>query len=190
MLPASTPNTTLLGEVLPAEPGCPVSAAGDPEGCYYTLNALVERGIGVADWPIQPYFVYDSRLSGTSQHGVLWLGGEYEEENDWIPVFAELVSNGGDASQPWCCPAPSPEQTPRPPLRAWGGPALLSPKRLGGQQSSIYHWRGSQGTRIRRDVFDPEDLSRGRPGSLLFQQYRRQLTELRPQWTATSARHL
>ena len=39
---------------------------------------------------MQPYFVYDSRLTGTSQHGVLWKGGEYEEESGWVPVFAEL----------------------------------------------------------------------------------------------------
>ena len=50
-------------------PGCP-----DPDGCYYILNGLVERGTGETDLPIQPYFVYDSRLSGTSQHGALWLG--------------------------------------------------------------------------------------------------------------------
>lgn len=67
-------------------PGCP-----DPDGCYYTLNG---RATGAADLPIQPYFVYDSRLSGTSQHGVLWRGGSYEEERGWRPVVAELVSNG------------------------------------------------------------------------------------------------
>jgi len=74
-------------------PGCP-----HPGGCYYTLNGLVERGTGTADLPIHPYFIYDSRLSGTSQHGVLWMGGVYAEEDGWIPVIAELVSNGGDFS--------------------------------------------------------------------------------------------
>ncbi|MCP3974831.1 MAG: DUF11 domain-containing protein, partial [bacterium] len=87
------------GDLLaPGEPGCPDPAAGEPEGCYYTLNDLAERGTGVADRAIQPYFIYDSRLSGTSQHGVLWMGGEYDEDSDWVPVFAELVSNGGDGS--------------------------------------------------------------------------------------------
>ncbi len=81
------------GEVLALDPGCP-----DPEGCYYTLNGLVERGTGSADLPIQPYLIYDSRLAGTSQHGVLWMGGTYDEETEWVPVIAELVSNGGDGS--------------------------------------------------------------------------------------------
>jgi uncharacterized repeat protein (TIGR01451 family) len=80
------------GDALPSTPGCP-----DPVGCYYTLNGLVERS-GAGDLPIQPFFVYDSRLSGTSQHGVLWKGGEYEEESGWKPLIGELVSNGGDGS--------------------------------------------------------------------------------------------
>lgn len=84
------------GTVIPAgTPGCPDSAA---DGCYYTLNGLVERSTGAGDLPIQPYFIYDSRLSGTSQHGVLWLGGTYEQETGWRPVVGELVSNaaGGE----------------------------------------------------------------------------------------------
>ncbi len=81
------------GESLGPSPGCP-----DPDGCYYTLNGLVERGTGTPDLPIQPYFTYDSRLSGTSQHGALWVGGTYDEEDGWIPVIAELMSNGGDFS--------------------------------------------------------------------------------------------
>lgn len=92
------------GEVLANDPGCPAPAPGEPEGCYYTLNGLVERSTGVSDHPIQPYFIYDSRLSGTSQHGVLWMGGGYEEESDWIPVIAELVSNGGDGSDHGAAP--------------------------------------------------------------------------------------
>jgi len=81
------------GTHLPGGPGCP-----DPNGCYYTLNGLVDRGTGSADLPIQPYVIYDSRLSGTSQHGVLWKGGTYDEEPGWTPVIAQLVSNGGDGS--------------------------------------------------------------------------------------------
>ncbi len=73
--------------------GCP-----DPNGCYYTLNNLVERSTGASDLPVQPYFIYDSRLSGTSQHGVLWKGGVYDQESNWVPIFAELQSNGGDGS--------------------------------------------------------------------------------------------
>ncbi|HEX7183099.1 MAG TPA: kelch repeat-containing protein, partial [Thermoanaerobaculia bacterium] len=62
--------------------GRPVSAAGCPApatGCYYTLNGVTGGGTGTTDLPIQPYFVYDSRLSGTSQHGALWTGGTYVE---------------------------------------------------------------------------------------------------------------
>lgn len=81
------------GESLPLTPGCP-----DPNGCYYTLNGTFDRGTGSGDLPIQPYLIFDSRLSGTSQHGVLWRGGTYDEEPGWIPVIAELVSNGGDGS--------------------------------------------------------------------------------------------
>jgi hypothetical protein len=81
------------GAVLAAGPGCP-----DANGCYYTLNGLVDRGTGSGDLPIQPYLIYDSRLSGSSQHGVLWKGGVYDEESGWRPVIAELVSNGGDGS--------------------------------------------------------------------------------------------
>ncbi len=81
------------GGQLPAGSGCP-----DVNGCYYTLNGLVDRGTGSADLPIEPYAIYDSRLSGTSQHGVLWKGGTYDEESGWKPVIAQLVSNGGDGS--------------------------------------------------------------------------------------------
>jgi hypothetical protein len=72
--------------------GCP-----DSNGCYYTLNGLAT---GSTDLPAQPYFIYDSRLSGTSQHGVLWKGGTYDQESGWKPVFSELLSTkgGGDGS--------------------------------------------------------------------------------------------
>jgi hypothetical protein len=81
------------GTVLAAGNGCP-----DDNGCYYTLNGLVDRSTGSGDLPIQPYLVYDSRLAGTSQHGVLWKGGTYDQESGWKPIFAQLVSNGGDGS--------------------------------------------------------------------------------------------
>ncbi len=81
------------GTLLAAGAGCP-----DANGCYYTLNGLVDRGTGSGDLPIQPYLIYDSRLAGTSQHGVLWKGGTYDEESNFTPVIAQLVSNGGDGS--------------------------------------------------------------------------------------------
>jgi len=83
-----------LGDELPDDG----SGCADPNGCYFTLNGLVERATGSTDLPLQPYFIYDSRLSGTSQHGVLWKGGQFQEESGWVPVVAELASNGGDFS--------------------------------------------------------------------------------------------
>jgi hypothetical protein len=73
--------------------GCP-----DSNGCYYTLNGLVDRATGSSDLPIEPYLIYDSRLSGTSQHGIVWKGGTYDEESGWTPVIAQLISNGRDGS--------------------------------------------------------------------------------------------
>lgn len=60
------------------------------DGCFYTLNGLAT---GQADLPVQPYFVYRSRLSGTSQHGVLWKGATYQEETGWNELRAVLQSN-------------------------------------------------------------------------------------------------
>jgi len=94
------------GDVVGSTPGCPAPAPGEPSGCYYTLNGLVERATGAGDLPIQPYFIFDSRLSGTSQHGVLWRGGEYDEESGWLPVIGELISNdaGGVGTDPGSAP--------------------------------------------------------------------------------------
>jgi hypothetical protein len=85
--------------------GCP---RDEPDGCYYTLDGLAT---GMSDQPIQPYFVYDSRLDGTSQHGVLWLGGTFVEERGWRPVIAELISNGGSGSNHGSLPR---HDTPKP----------------------------------------------------------------------------
>jgi len=81
------------GEVVET-PGCP-----HEDGCYYTIfNGQVETSTGASDVPLQPMLLYDSRLAGTSQHGVLWKGGIYAEEDGWKAVIGELVSNGGDGS--------------------------------------------------------------------------------------------
>ncbi|MCP4659771.1 MAG: DUF11 domain-containing protein, partial [bacterium] len=92
-------------------PGCPDPEPPDEEGCngcYYTLNGLEVRTMGatgVSDLPLQPYFTYDSRLAGTSQHGVLWMGGVYQEDRNWMPILGELVSNGDDSnSDPYPTP--------------------------------------------------------------------------------------
>lgn len=64
-----------------------------PKGCYDTLLGLGSRGIGQIDQPIEPFFVFDSRLAGTSQHGVLWLGGEFVQEEGWKPIFSVPQTN-------------------------------------------------------------------------------------------------
>lgn len=98
---------TAAGEVVALGiEGCPPPPAGEPPGCYYTLNGLAT---GEGDLPVEPFLFEDSRLAGTSQHGVLWKGGSYEEETAWVPLFAQLVSNGG--------PIPLPSSLP--PRRAW-----------------------------------------------------------------------
>ncbi len=75
---------------LPAEPDDRLEC----EGCYYTLNGLVEQTSGESDLPVQPYFAYDPHLSGVIQQGVLWKGGIYRQEEDWVPVFGTLSSEG------------------------------------------------------------------------------------------------
>ena len=85
-----------MGQTIDVE-GCP-----DAAGCYYTLGSL--GPLIETDHPLQPYFLYSSQLAGTSQHGVLWKGGIYEQETGWIPVFAELTSNGGDGSDHGAAP--------------------------------------------------------------------------------------
>ncbi|MCP4590183.1 MAG: hypothetical protein GY842_05535, partial [bacterium] len=74
----------------PPDAGCPDPPEGESEGCYYTLSGL---STDAADLPIQPLLAYDSRLSETSLHGVLWKGGTYREEGTWSPVVARLASN-------------------------------------------------------------------------------------------------
>jgi hypothetical protein len=85
--------------------GCPLD---EPDGCYYTLDGLAT---GMSDQPIQPYFIFNSSLERTSQHGVLWLGGTFVEETGWKPVIAELISNGGSGSNHGSLPR---HDTPKP----------------------------------------------------------------------------
>ena len=82
------------------EPGCPEVGEGTDgdgnhveQGCYYRLNG---QSTDESDRPIEPYLLFDSRLSGTSQHGILWTGAEYTQQAGWNPLMAENKSNGGD----------------------------------------------------------------------------------------------
>lgn len=74
--------------------GC-VTLPGEPEGCYYALNG---QTTSTADLPLEPMFIEDSRLDGTNQRGVLWMGGRYVEEEQWTPLIGQLISNGGELS--------------------------------------------------------------------------------------------
>ncbi|MBN2382802.1 IPT/TIG domain-containing protein [bacterium] len=56
-----------------------------PDGSYYTLNSKASSEVGDS---IQPQFVYDSSLSGTEAHGVLFTSGTYTSESGFDPVVA------------------------------------------------------------------------------------------------------
>ncbi len=96
--PGTTPDCT-GGDCEPGFTVCPAAGCDHEDGCYFTLNGLVERSSSVVDVPLQPYLLFDSRLAGTSQHGVLWKGGVYQEESGWKPVFAQVASNEPENAQ-------------------------------------------------------------------------------------------
>jgi hypothetical protein len=56
-----------------------------PDGAYYTLNGRSSGEVGDA---IQPHFAYNSYLSGTNAHGVIFTGGSYTSESPFDPVIA------------------------------------------------------------------------------------------------------
>lgn len=58
----------------------------DDLGDYYSLNNTISIEGGDA---IQPLFVYNSTLSGTTPHGVLFTGGPYSEIPGFDPVVSE-----------------------------------------------------------------------------------------------------
>lgn len=58
------------------------------KGAFYTLNGIYATETG---HPHQPKFVFDSTLSGTAVHSVLFTGGTYREQNDH-PVFDPVVA--------------------------------------------------------------------------------------------------
>ena len=75
--------------------GCPTPPPGGAPGCYYALNGATTSE---TDLPLMPYLVLNSRVSSTSQHGVLFKGGAYRLDRPWVPIFGALASNGGDSS--------------------------------------------------------------------------------------------
>ncbi|MEO0263428.1 MAG: IPT/TIG domain-containing protein, partial [candidate division WOR-3 bacterium] len=64
-----------------------------PDGDYYTLNGRASGETGDA---IQPHFVYNSYLSGTKAHGIIFAGGSYSEESPFDPVIAVPRSTNTD----------------------------------------------------------------------------------------------
>jgi len=58
-------------------------------GSYYKLNGRASGEVGDT---IQPHFVYNSYLSGTLAHGVLFTGGAYTGESPFNPVIATPAS--------------------------------------------------------------------------------------------------
>jgi hypothetical protein len=87
-----------------------------PNGNYYTLNDLASGETGDA---IQPKFVYDSYLSGTKPHGVLFTGGSYTSE-----AFTPLAAVPKSTNDPNTGPGPLPSGSGfTPNLRASAGSA-------------------------------------------------------------------
>jgi subtilisin-like proprotein convertase family protein/N-acetylneuraminic acid mutarotase len=99
-----------------------------PDGSYFQLNGQSSAEAGDA---VQPHFVYDSRLSGTAGHGVIFTGGSYSlypATGSWDPVVAVPRSTNYDLGE---------GQEPR--IRAmtpavnvsWGAQATRAPKGVG-----------------------------------------------------------
>ena len=53
------------------------------DGGYYSLNGKTSGEVGDT---LQPLFIFDSRLSGTVNHGVLFTGGHFTVEESFNPV--------------------------------------------------------------------------------------------------------
>jgi hypothetical protein len=62
-------------------------------GSYYKLNGQASGEVGET---LQPHFVYNSYLSGTLAHGVLFTGGTYTSESPFDPVVAAPASTAYD----------------------------------------------------------------------------------------------
>ncbi|MBN2383333.1 choice-of-anchor D domain-containing protein [bacterium] len=67
-----------------------------PDGDYYELNGQSSGEVGQT---IQPHFVYDSNLSGTVAHGVIFRGGTYTLNSSFNPVIAVPRSTNPDLGE-------------------------------------------------------------------------------------------
>ena len=63
------------------------------EGDYYTLNGRSSGEIGDT---LQPMFMYNSQLSDTACHGVIFTGGDFTSEGGFVPVVGVPMSNNED----------------------------------------------------------------------------------------------
>ena len=126
---------------------------------------------GAGDLPIQPYFVYDSRLSGTSQHGVLWKGGTLRR-GDGLGAGdrASWSSNGGDGSNHGSSAAGSDDAADGAADGAGGGPGRVPAERPGAEQPGGGGGRVGDGPGDAA-VHDRADVPGGGPGGLLLQQH-------------------
>src|SRR6185436_9321245 len=85
-----------------------------PDGQYFTLNG---QSSGETGEPIQPHFAYDSALSGTVSHGVIFTGGSYTVTPNFDPVIAVPRSTNTDNGEG---PIPA-RRTWTPSMRSSGG---------------------------------------------------------------------
>jgi len=81
--------------------GAPYARTDTAQGSYYQLNGEAN---GETDEPIQPRFLYDSKLSGTVVHGTLFTGGNFREVTSFTPAIAVPVSNNSTST-----PSPAPK---------------------------------------------------------------------------------
>ena len=86
-LPPGVTELTLNFDFTSAYPAMPVTT---PDGDYWTLNGLASAELGDT---LQPYFTYDSRLSGTVSHGVLFTGGTFVKSAGFNPVVGTADSS-------------------------------------------------------------------------------------------------
>lgn len=78
------------GQIVDPPIGCPTPDAG----CYYAVSGAPDFAVAIPGLPIEPVLPVNTQLQSTSHHGTIWLGGTYVEEDNWSPLYAQLISNG------------------------------------------------------------------------------------------------